>query len=1088
MARQIMRMLAAVARPAARGSGTTSLARLPLVAGLRDPCDLGAAPVLDAKGRAVVTPYAEGEVDHQLRDRLRQPGPQLVVVYGQIRSGRHRAAYEAIRAVVPDYRLFQPNAPDQLRVFIGQAPPDRDFVVWLDGWDLTSGPLISDLLTELLTEPLGRRPYQAQEGNQHRVVVIAIIDSEQYHRLVPGPTMTDPRWPALRRVARVVAGRGVEIDRRLPDPGSTQDRLRRGARPATTALIRAAVDCHRMGVRAIPESMVHAVYQQHLPAQLRERAGRWLLRGALRRARRAVGGVPSLVRTAERTYRVNERLVWGHRDRSIPDQVWQAAIEQASPADSYRIGCAAFDLHRYSVAVDAFERAARGGVEEAGFLHAVSTGETGRVDRAVTLLGDLVSSADLAVDPIHHVAGRCQIARFLGEGGDVPRAVDELTGLLGELDQRPEETDRTTGQPAGQASGQTARAGRQPPKAVEYGLGVEYALAHWRCEAGKASVTLPALREIADRYQTRLPDDMIGILAVSRTIAYWAVRTGDGALGAVRRYAELVSACASRHGAHHPRTLSAQVDLACLHGELQDATVAVRELTALMPLIESHCGARTMATLTAQRQLARWLLRAGDVERATAWYESIVDGSASTIGHDHGFTLVTRRELAGCYAQLESDGTRARTVLADVLERQRRLCGDRHPETFRTQYQLAQVRGRRDPRSRSRLVCIGRQPIYHRDGWIIGYELLFRDSSGAVSASRRDAAATSQVIVNAFTDFSVSDLAEGRLYFLNVTREFLVGTLPIPVAADWAVLEVLGSIDLDEEVTTGIRRLAAQGYQIALDATGWSPSYDRILPYVHYVKIDIRETERAAAEQIARTCREHPQIALVGLRIETPEHRALAADLGCELFQGYALARPYVVAGRVIPSSRLRHIQLLRTLADPDSAEPADLARIIMSDPGLTSRVLKMCNSAQLGLRERVASVQQAVVLLGHEQLQRWITLMDLSDLVEGDEWRLASIMDWIGLGQLVARRIGLPEETAFLVCLLTEIAELHQQPIAEIATDYPLRESILAETIKRTGLIGRVLDIVSAYKAGDVDRLLSYDISTDDLMHMYLT
>jgi HD-like signal output (HDOD) protein len=60
---------------------------------------------------------------------------------------------------------------------------------------------------------------------------------------------------------------------------------------------------------------------------------------------------------------------------------------------------------------------------------------------------------------------------------------------------------------------------------------------------------------------------------------------------------------------------------------------------------------------------------------------------------------------------------------------------------------------------------------------------------------------------------------------------------------------------------------------------------------------------------------------------------------------------------------------LLKVLRDTEVA-PADLARIITTDPGITARILRLVNSAHIGLPQQVADVRLAVSLLGVKRIQ----------------------------------------------------------------------------------------------------------------------
>jgi len=86
-----------------------------------------------------------------------------------------------------------------------------------------------------------------------------------------------------------------------------------------------------------------------------------------------------------------------------------------------------------------------------------------------------------------------------------------------------------------------------------------------------------------------------------------------------------------------------------------------------------------------------------------------------------------------------------------------------------------------------------------------------------------------------------------------------------------------------------------------------------------------------------------------------------------------------------------------KVVSDPDS-DFRDLAKVIETDQAIVSRILKIANSAYYGAVGRVASVQQASVVLGVKTLQELLTLACASgllgqelegyELAAGDMWQ----------------------------------------------------------------------------------------------------
>ena len=390
-------------------------------------------------------------------------------------------------------------------------------------------------------------------------------------------------------------------------------------------------------------------------------------------------------------------------------------------------------------------------------------------------------------------------------------------------------------------------------------------------------------------------------------------------------------------------------------------------------------------------------------------------------------------------------------------------------------------------RDATQLVHIGRQPIYDWSGAVFGYELLFRGSAEEFSASRRSAYATSQVIVNAFTEFGMEQLVGGRRCFINLTRDFLTGELPLPFDPGHAVLEILETVEIDDAVLAGVAELVQRGYQVALDDFVFGLGHEQLLGLASYVKLDLLIREEDELAEVVAQCRVHERLKLVAERVETEEHVLLARRLDFDFLQGYAVGRPQVLTAVALSPSRLRRLELLGML----SSEEVDIEKvvsIVTTDPALSFRVLRATNSAAVGLPRKISSVRDAVVLLGSVRVRQWVALMLVSDIAEtANEEQLSATMARARLCQTVAERLHLSGESAFTVGLLAGVAELIAEPISELVTRLPLTVEVTDALVDGHGRLGEVLSIVRAYEATDEATLTRSPVSSADLAKAYL-
>ncbi|GID33200.1 EAL and HDOD domain-containing protein [Paractinoplanes brasiliensis] len=368
----------------------------------------------------------------------------------------------------------------------------------------------------------------------------------------------------------------------------------------------------------------------------------------------------------------------------------------------------------------------------------------------------------------------------------------------------------------------------------------------------------------------------------------------------------------------------------------------------------------------------------------------------------------------------------------------------------------------------TQLVHVGRQPIFDVHGDVVAYELLFRGSMDAVAAGRQDTYATSSVMVNAFTEFGIREVAGDRLCFINLTREFLSGELALPFAPSQVVLEVLETVEMDDEVIAGITRLAEAGYRIALDDFVWGSGQEQLFGLASYVKLDLLDGDLSHLDEVVAAVRRFPDIQIIAERLETDEQVALADRYGMELRQGYALSRPQVLTVASLSPSRLRRLELLTALSAADADMPR-IVSIIASDPALSLRVLRASNSVAAGHANRVSSVRQAVVMVGLKHIRQWATLMVLDDVGGATEEHMLGVLTRARLCENVAQWFGAAPDAAFMTGVITGVASLLGIPPSTMTDQFPLAPAVAAALTNGSGRLGQVLRAVDSYERGEL-------------------
>lgn len=213
-----------------------------------------------------------------------------------------------------------------------------------------------------------------------------------------------------------------------------------------------------------------------------------------------------------------------------------------------------------------------------------------------------------------------------------------------------------------------------------------------------------------------------------------------------------------------------------------------------------------------------------------------------------------------------------------------------------------------------------------------------------------------------------------------------------------------------------------------------------------------------------------PDVALLAEKVEEPAdfHRCLA--LGFDLFQGYFFAKPEVMARAARPVNSTAAMALIVEVQHPEVSIPR-LEELVTGDPTLAFRLLALVNSSLSGVVSRVSSVQQAIVLLGIEQVRQIATLITMAATSRTNP-------EIVTLGATRARMArSLVEDpassgAAFTVGLLSVIDVIFGAPIVELLDELPLTAEVAAALRGEPGPLGDVLASIRAYERADLATL----------------
>ena len=335
---------------------------------------------------------------------------------------------------------------------------------------------------------------------------------------------------------------------------------------------------------------------------------------------------------------------------------------------------------------------------------------------------------------------------------------------------------------------------------------------------------------------------------------------------------------------------------------------------------------------------------------------------------------------------------------------------------------------------------VARQPILDVRGRLSAYELLFRNNQRNFFSGDGDLA--TRTMLDNLVLFGTEQLCGSAPAFINCTRESLVGQFVEVLPASRVVLEILETIEPDDELLHAVRKLKARGFRIALDDFTWTPAWDPFTQFADFIKIDFMSTGLRERREL-RTRLQYSHAALVAEKVETIDDYHTAYEEGFTLFQGYYFCRPHMMANRGVPANRLSQIELLGALHEPD----LDLSRItqmVMRDTAITYRLLRLVNSPLYAQCQEIRSVHAALIAVGETAFSRIATLAITSELSHDSSPELLRMtFARARFCELAAARCGRDANEQYLVGLLSLLPAMLKVPMEPIAEALPLREPI---------------------------------------------
>ncbi len=135
-------------------------------------------------------------------------------------------------------------------------------------------------------------------------------------------------------------------------------------------------------------------------------------------------------------------------------------------------------------------------------------------------------------------------------------------------------------------------------------------------------------------------------------------------------------------------------------------------------------------------------------------------------------------------------------------------------------------------------VFVARQPIFGIDEKVEAYELLFRSGLENCFPDVDGDLASARTIIDSFHSHDIESMTNGKIAFLNFTRNLLLSECAYLLPREGIVVEILEDVEPDDEVINACLKLKRQGYLLALDDFVYRDEVRPLVDLADIIKID----------------------------------------------------------------------------------------------------------------------------------------------------------------------------------------------------------------------------------------------------------
>ncbi len=378
------------------------------------------------------------------------------------------------------------------------------------------------------------------------------------------------------------------------------------------------------------------------------------------------------------------------------------------------------------------------------------------------------------------------------------------------------------------------------------------------------------------------------------------------------------------------------------------------------------------------------------------------------------------------------------------------------------------------------------RPLLTTGGKTFAYELM--------ESSRKDGGKDLSLgdYDRAVDSLGLRDLENNFKYIITHSNKLDCKAVLNNLPRDKFVIQMGFGQSITPEELEACKRLNSYGYSLMIDGLRDDEWTDELLKVADYFKFAPGLSEKARFQIIYKT----PGKTFIATEVNTQEAWENARKAGFTLFQGSYFSQPSVVRKeKDVSPLKANYLRLIRLTSTDDYVDFAKITQVISSDVALSYKLLKLLNSAAVGLRNRMSSIPMAVSYLGEESLKKWIALLALRG-VAGDKPLELIRMSLIRaqFGELLVPQMNPPrvDKYVFLTGMFSLLHIALDMTVEQLMEEIPMAEAIRLSLTTKEGVYSDLIEFFSHYEYANWDEVTKFSeangLNSDVIYNAYIS